>query len=81
MSSSMVVNNLLQRLFIKLNKKSSEALNLKRIRASVISHWITKYNLREVQYRAGHRYVSSTEKYKQQDLKDLQEELGRYFPI
>jgi hypothetical protein len=30
---------------------------------------------------AGHRFVSSTESYKINDLDDLQDEIGKYHPI
>ena len=47
--------------------------NTKQIRASVISHWLKHYNIREVQYMAGHRYISSTERYLRDDLEYLQD--------
>ena len=56
-------------------------INFKQVRTSVITHWLKHYNLREVQYRAGHRYISSTEKYKQNDLEGLQEEINRFHPL
>ncbi|MFH0893265.1 MAG: tyrosine-type recombinase/integrase [Bacteroidota bacterium] len=51
------------------------------IRASVITHWLKQYNLRKVQHMAGHRYVSTTEKFKINDLEGLQEDLHKYHPI
>lgn len=39
--------------------------------ASVITNWLQYYNLREVQYMAGHKYVSSTERYRTDNLEDL----------
>jgi hypothetical protein len=39
------------------------------------------YNLREVQYRSGHRYVISTEAYYVNDLEDLQDEIEKYHPM
>ena len=30
---------------------------------------------------AGHKYVSSTESYQQNDLEGLQEEIGKYHPL
>lgn len=64
----------LKRLQPKLN-------SVKQIRASVITHWLRQYNLRKVQYMAGHRYVSSTEKFKINDIEGLQEEVSKYHPI
>lgn len=65
----------------KLHKQNSKVTSLKQIRASVITHWLKLYNLRQAQYMAGHRFVSSTEAYKINDLEDLSEEIQRYHPI
>ena len=56
-------------------------LNAKQIRASVITKWLKMYNLREVQYLAGHRYISSTESYLQNDLEGLKEEVQQFHNI
>lgn len=53
----------------------------KQIRASVIAYWYKLYNTRQVQYMAGHRYVSSTERYRTDKLENLQEQLERMHPI
>jgi len=80
--------NLMTRLMIKLSKQNKSVLNAKQaclsvrqIRASVITHWLKQYNLREVQYLAGHRYISSTESYFENDLEGLQEEVNLYHPL
>ena len=65
----------------QVRKINPQVKNLQQLRASVITKWLKRYNLREVQYRAGHRYVSSTEKYKQNDLEGLQEEINRFHPL
>ena len=65
----------------QVRKINPQVKNLQQLRASVITQWLKRYNLREVQYRAGHRYVSSTEKYKQNDLEGLQEEINRFHPL
>ena len=64
-----------------LKKRFPIVKDLHQIRASVIVKWLGQYNLRQVQYMAGHRYVSSTEKYQQSDLKGLQEDINKYHPI
>lgn len=51
------------------------------IRASVITNWLGQYPIRKVQYMAGHKYISSTEKYRQDDLKNLQEAIENLHPI
>jgi integrase/recombinase XerD len=55
--------------------------NMAQIRASTITNWLKHYNLREVQYMAGHKYVSSTERYRMDTLEDLQQELEKYHPL
>lgn len=55
--------------------------SLAQIRASVITSWLKNYNLREVQYMAGHKYVSSIERYRTDNLEDLQKELEKYHPL
>ena len=53
----------------------------KQVRASVITQWLSEYNIREVQYMAGHRFISSTERYLQDDLENLQEMIENLHPI
>lgn len=65
----------------QLKRQQPKLKNVKQIRASVITHWLRQYNLRKVQYMAGHRYVSSTEKFKINDIEGLQEEVSKYHPI
>jgi integrase/recombinase XerD len=51
------------------------------IRASVITAWLASYNLREAQYMAGHRYVSSTERYSRENIENLKKEVEKYHPL
>ena len=51
------------------------------IRSSVIVNWLSRHNLRQVQYMAGHRHIGSTERYKQEDLGDLQRQLELFHPL
>ena len=74
-------NNVMWKLMQQLKEQNPKIKNAKQIRASVITHWLKNYNLREVQYMAGHRYVSSTEAYKVNDLDDLQEDISKFHPI
>jgi site-specific recombinase XerD len=74
-------NNVISKLMDKLQQLNKKVTSTKQIRASVITHWLKLYNLREVQYMAGHRFVSSTEGYLINDLDDLQEEITKYHPI
>jgi integrase/recombinase XerD len=46
-----------------------------------ITNWLKHFNLRETQYMAGHKYVSSTERYRMDNLEDMQKELEKYHPL
>lgn len=79
--SSLKLHNVMQKLLKSLQSQNKQVLSAKQLRASVITHWLKHYNLREVQYRAGHRYVSSTEAYLMNDLEGLQDDIDKYHPI
>jgi len=65
----------------KLKMINHKVLNTHQIRASVIVNWLSQYNLREVQIMAGHKYISTTERYVQEDLRQLQEVINKYHPL
>ncbi|MDR3711312.1 MAG: site-specific integrase [Puia sp.] len=73
--------NTLQYFLSQLKALDKRITNLKQLRASVITAWLKVYNLRRAQYMAGHRYVSSTEKYKINDLDGLIEDITKYHPL
>jgi integrase/recombinase XerD len=62
----------------KINPKYKHAVQ---VRQSVITEWLKEKDLRTVQYMAGHRYVSSTERYKSNNLEDLKEALNKHPPL
>ncbi len=68
-------------LFKEVQEKLLELLHPKQIRASVITHWLKSYNLRQVQYMAGHKHVSSTERYQLNNLDNLQSKLEKFHPL
>ncbi len=70
-----------KRLSEEVKKQHPRFINFLQVRTSVITHWLRQYNLREVQYMAGHRYVSSTEAYQANNLEELQEDINKYHPI
>jgi len=74
-------NVLTSQIIKKLKKYNQKAENIKQVRASVITNWLDQYNLRQVQYLAGHRYISSTERYVQDDLENLHEIVNNFHPI
>tara|TARA_B100000949_G_scaffold233839_1_gene251264 strand:+ start:1631 stop:2518 length:888 start_codon:yes stop_codon:yes gene_type:complete len=51
------------------------------LRTSIIINWLKNHSLRKVQYMAGHRYISSTEKYVQDDLENLHDIVENFHPI
>ncbi len=75
------INNRIKYMFDQLKKLNPKVINAKQIRSSVITEWLRKNNLRQVQYMAGHKYVSSTERYQVSNLKDLQNELKEHHPM
>jgi len=74
-------SSIIHHIFKKLKKLNNNVENIKQIRASVITNWLGQYNLRKVQYLAGHRYISSTERYLQDDLENLHEIVNNFHPI
>jgi integrase/recombinase XerD len=76
------LNNLFQMLNEKISKINPAIQNLEHIRSSVIVHWCTLYrkDILKVQYMSGHRYISSTEKFMDLNLKDLSDKVNQYFP-
>ena len=75
------INNLTRSFLKPLKSENETLLNAKQIRASVITKWLKQYNLRETQYLAGHRYISTTESYQQNDVEGLAEEINMYHPL
>jgi len=65
----------------EIKSKNKQFINFKQVRTSVITHWLKQYNLRQVQYMAGHRYVSSTEGYLVNQMEDLQADIDQYHPM
>jgi site-specific recombinase XerD len=65
----------------QLRKSQPKLKNADQIRASVIVKWLKQYNLREVQYLAGHRYISSTEAYQQSEMQGLTDEVNMFHPL
>lgn len=70
-----------QMMLVHLRKINSRIKNFDQIRASVITAWLKQYDLRKVQYLAGHKYVSSTEEYKANNIDELQDDVIKYHPL
>jgi len=75
------INNRLQWMFHQLRELNPKVTNAKQLRISVITNWLKKHSLRETQYLAGHKYVSSTARYQTTNLDDLQQALKDHHPL
>jgi integrase/recombinase XerD len=75
------IKNSLLHLFRDVQKINPNITNAKQIRQSTITYWLKTHNLRQVQYMAGHKYVSSTERYQTNNLDNLQSKLEKYHPL
>ncbi|HEU4607644.1 MAG TPA: tyrosine-type recombinase/integrase, partial [Chitinophagaceae bacterium] len=75
------ISNRVQYMFDQLKQLNAKVINAKQIRSSVITHWLRKNNLRQVQYMAGHKFVSSTQRYQLNHLDDLKNELQQHHPM
>lgn len=75
-------NDLVQRGVTKrLKTINNKAGNVNHLRASVIVNWLKQFNIRKVQYLSGHKYISSTESYKQNNLESLHEAVNEFHPL
>jgi site-specific recombinase XerD len=74
-------NNIMVYLMGHLQKINPKVTSVKQLKASVIVHWLKLYNLRQVQYMAGHRYVSSTEGFLASEMDGMIEDIEKYHPI
>lgn len=73
--------NLMQKLVKTVKETNPKVKDVHHIRTSVITNWLKLYNLRKVQYMAGHRYISSTEAYQVNNIDALQEDVNKYHPL
>ena len=74
-------HNITHLMLTHLRTINSRIKNFDQIRASVITAWLKQYDLRKVQYLAGHKYVSSTEAYKANNIDELQDDVTKYHPF
>jgi integrase/recombinase XerD len=75
------ISNRMRHMTRQLQRLNPKVINANQIRNSVITFWLQRYNLRQVQYMAGHKYVSSTERYQRLNKDDLQSELQKHHPM
>jgi integrase/recombinase XerD len=75
------IKNSLLHLFRDVQKINQDITSAMQIRQSAITWWLKTMNLRQVQYMAGHKHVSSTERYQRSSLDNLQSKLEKYHPL
>lgn len=75
------IKNSLLHFFKDIQKINPSITNAKQIRQSTITYWLKTMNLRQVQHMAGHKYVSSTERYQSNNLDNLQSKLEKLHPL
>lgn len=75
------IKNSLLHLFRDVKKLNPAITNAKQIRQTTITNWLKTNNLRQVQYMAGHKYVSSTERYQGDNLESLLIRVEKCHPL
>ena len=78
--NSRSLNMRLHKLYKELRQLNPKVRNGDQLRQSRIAHWLKHHNLRQVQHWAGHRYISSTERYQQTNTEELEAQLKIYHP-
>jgi integrase/recombinase XerD len=80
-SGSPYIKRSIYHLFKQVQQLNPKITSAKIIRQSVIAHWLKEKGIRQVQYMAGHRYVSSTQRYKDYNMEELAHALNSYHPL
>jgi integrase/recombinase XerD len=81
LNGSEKIKNSLLHLFKDVHKINANIINAQQIRQSTITYWLKNHNLRQVQFMAGHKYVSSTERYQLDNLDNLKDKVEKYHPL
>lgn len=81
MGTSYNINNILYAISTALRKQDPQFKSLQQLRQSRIALWAKQHDIRQAQYLAGHKYVSSTERYQNTHMDDLQKELDKHHPL
>ena len=81
LGKSFKLHNTLHKITKELKEINNSFTDVKQIRTSVIISWLKVHRLRRTQYLAGHKYISSTERYVQDDLESLHETVNNFHPF
>jgi len=79
-SGSAEIKSSIKMLFRAIKQQYPEIDSISSIRQAVIAEWLKTEDVRKVQYRVGHKYVSSTERYDQYNLTQLRVEIAEKHP-
>ena len=71
----------LYHMFRAIKKVHPKITSGKIIRSTIIAEWLKTKDIRIVQYMAGHRWVSSTERYNVFNLQELKDSLKKHHPL
>jgi integrase/recombinase XerD len=75
------ISNRMRHMIGQLQQLNPRVISVNQIRSSVITAWLQQHPLRQVQYMAGHKYVSSTQRYQVLSTDDWQSELQKHHPM
>lgn len=68
--------------FLKeLQRRHPHLRSFRHVRNSLITQWVDRYNIRQVQYMAGHNSIITTQRYLRVNLQGLQNQLKKYHPL
>lgn len=81
LNGAISIKNSLLHLTTNLKKINPKIRDLRQLRQSVIAEWLKTEDVRKVQHKAGHKHVSTTERYQTNNLEDLQEALNEHHPL
>lgn len=81
LNGAVSIKNSLLHLTTALKKINPKIRDLRQLRQSVITEWLKTEDVRKVQYKSGHKHVSTTERYQTNNLEDLQEALNQHHPL
>ena len=76
-----LLTNVISFILRSLRTEYPRLKDLQQIRQSVVSQWVKMYGSRKAQYMAGHKYVSSTERYNTNELEELKKSIKSCFPL
>jgi len=81
LNGAVSIKNSLLHLTAALKRINPKIRDLRQLRQSVIAEWLKTEDVRKVQHKAGHKHVSTTERYQSNNLEDLQEALNQHHPL